>query len=332
MDFTGRIARRLVFFAVAALVVPVAVFPEQLGMQLARFTMASLFYELVYYAFVSYLFQREGSLLQLAQAAGLCLVFRLTLGSLFGLIIAALYGMQISVSLALGLSSYLPAVLLQAGATPFILKPVIERFTRATARRRVVITPLTSEQSPTYDHKAAVPTADDYAAPSYESSASRESYQNADAGAERMTSNPAPLTSDSNGFERAVRYIGEHGSVHLAAVVDHEGLLMASFRRGEIEPEDWAPLALLFYESNRRVLARNGLSDPDRVDLRLTDKRVVTARQNSYSLMVVADRHSDDVLNIRISQGLDIISKYLTERRASMQDGNAERIHVSGIK
>jgi hypothetical protein len=331
MEITGQFVRRIVVFAFAVLVIPIAVFPEQLGLQLVHFAAVYLFYELVYYGLVSYLFKRQGSLVQLAQAAGICLVFRLAIGALFGAVIAALYGMKMSVSLALGMSSYLPALLFHVAATPFVLKPLLEQFTQSAPRRRVVITPLATEPSPPVDHSDSESGVRDYALSEREPKA-RAAYANEYSAEERPSQSATPLGSDINGFERAVRYIGEHGSVFLAAVVDHEGLLMASFRRGDMVPEDWAPLALLFYDSNRRVLARNGLSDPDRVDLRLSDKRVVTAKQNKYSLMVVADRHSDDVLNIRISQGLEIISKHATERYASMHDGNAERIYVSGTK
>lgn len=334
MDVTGRIARRILLFGVTALVVPVAVFPEQFGLQLAHFAAVYLFYEVVYYGVISYLFKREGSLVQLGQSAILCLGFRLALGVLFGMVISVLYGMQFSVSLALGVSSYLPTVAFHIAVTPFILKPIIDQIVRSTRRSRVVISSVTPEPLDQADESEPAPqTVENFTPPSAFNQTAREPQTPFyEPPMERHAPAAPQNPGEINGFERAVRYIGEHGAVYLAAVVDHEGLLMASFRRGDFVPDDWAPLALLFHESNRRVLARNGLSDPDRVDLRLTDKRVVTAKQNNYSLMVVADRQSDDVLNIRISQGLEIISKYATERYASMQDGNAERIHVSGTE
>ena len=328
MELTGQIARRIALLAVAALILPLAVFPEQFGMQLGRAALVYLFYEVVYYGFVAYLFHRRGSLIQLLQVAGLCLVFRLALGAVFGLVIAAMYGMHLSVSMALGLSSYLPVVV-----TPFILKPIVDQIIRVSTRRRFVITPLTDDEPearPSSTGQLETPVSNNNRAsgtemPMYEPHSPEAT------GPQRSAPAPA-ISADTNGFERAVRYIGEHGSVYLAAVIDGEGLLMANFSRGEYEPDEWAPLALLFYESNQRVLARNGLTNPDRVDLRLDDRRVVTARQNEYSLMVVADRQSDDVLNIRISQGLEIIAKHVTERYASMQDGNAERTYVSGTE
>ncbi|MBD3404084.1 hypothetical protein GF420_14425 [candidate division GN15 bacterium] len=333
MELTGRIARRIALLAVTALILPLAVFPEQFGMQLGRAALVYLFYEVVYYGFVAYLFHRRGSLIQLAQVAGMCLVFRLALGAVFGLIIAAMYGMHLSVSLALGLSSYLPVVVFHVAVTPFILKPIVDQIIKVSTRRRFVITPLTDDEpeaGPPSAGQPQVPVSNDNRASGTETPM-YESHRPEATGPQRSTSAPA-ISADTNGFERAVRYIGEHGSVYLAAIIDSEGLLMANFYRGEYEPDDWAPLALLFYESNQRVLARNGLTNPDRVDLRLDDRRVVTARQNEYSLMVVADRQSDDVLNIRISQGLEIIAKYVTERYASMQDGNAERTYVSGTE
>lgn len=139
--------------------------------------------------------------------------------------------------------------------------------------------------------------------------------------------------SEMNGFERATRYIGEHGSVHLAAVVDHEGLLLANFRRGNIEAENWAPLTLLFLESNQQVLDRaSAFGDAEKVDLFMKSNRIVVTRENWYSLLVISERQTDDFLNIRINQGMDIIRKYVEERYGRQEHTKAENTYVSGTK
>jgi predicted regulator of Ras-like GTPase activity (Roadblock/LC7/MglB family) len=141
----------------------------------------------------------------------------------------------------------------------------------------------------------------------------------------------APKQSQEiNGFERAVRYIGEHGSVDLAAVVDDEGLVMANFVRGQFDAERWAPLSLVFLQNNEQVLRKGQLETPEKLDIILKEKRVIVARDGSFSLMVISERQSDDVLSIRINQGLEMISRYVAERYGDRLHKNLERVNVSG--
>jgi predicted regulator of Ras-like GTPase activity (Roadblock/LC7/MglB family) len=134
--------------------------------------------------------------------------------------------------------------------------------------------------------------------------------------------------SETNGYERATQYIGEDASVRLAAVIDKEGLLLGNFTRGDIVAEDWAPLTLLFLEQSSQVLDRLGCPIPERVALISSNERIIIAYEDSFSLMVVCDRQQDDILNIRISQGLDIIRKYMADRYNEKLFVNAEKTYA----
>ena len=135
-----------------------------------------------------------------------------------------------------------------------------------------------------------------------------------------------------SGFEKAVYYIGEHASVHLAVVVDDEGLLLGNFARHQIDPESWGPLALLFLQGDGGVLGRTEFDGLERLDLQLKEKRVVVARSERCNLMVVSERLDDDLLNIRINQGLEMINRFVIERYGDKLNSNAERIHVSSAQ
>ena len=343
MSIKGNLERRILLLTLLVLIIPLLIFPRMFGTQLVKTTLVTLLYEAAFYGLMVYLFNRRVSLVRLLPLAGLCLGYRLAMGAVFGLLIAGLYSMKTSVSLMLGVFSYLPAVIVMALATPFVLKPVLEmlsgdrgsqprqvnqpqpsanaEFAAETLREtRREEAPVTGE-IPVFTPEKKVPAA--------------ELSENRPAAPERK---PAPvedssrglLQPDINGFERAVRYIGEHGSVHLAAVVDFEGLMLANFRRGDIDAEVWAPLALTFFDCNRQVLDRTSSGSPEKIDLALNDHRIVIARVNSMHLMVVAERHSDDFLNIRINQGIDIIKKYWEDRYANNFDNKLENINVSG--
>ena len=115
----------------------------------------------------------------------------------------------------------------------------------------------------------------------------------------------------------------------LACVVDHEGLLVSSFKRGEVEPEDWAPMALLFIEGNAMVLKRSDLECPDRIDITCMEKRITVARKHAFTLMVVAEQQSDNLLNIRINQAIDIIDRFVTERYGQQTRADLEKTYAS---
>lgn len=334
MKFSGRIVQRIILYTLLAFIVPMVAFPEQFGTQLTRFSVVNLAYELVFYGFVIYLWQRRGTLLQLVQSAAVCLVYRLALGAALGLLISAVYSMSTTISLNLSLFSYRPAVLFHIVAAPFILMQFINQL--YGPRRRAVESPekgaehvpqtRTTAGAPRLPQQAERPPLVQPAARPPQSAPRFEESVHHGHNEEPTRSQ----TYDLNGFERAVRYIGEHGSVALAAVVDHEGLMLASFVRGAMQAEYWSPLALVFMQNSEEVLRRGNLEAPEKLDIMLKDKRITVARHGAFSLMVMAERQSDDVLNIRINQGLEMVARYVAERYGDRIKLNAERVNVSG--
>lgn len=329
MEMTGRIVRQISLISMLVLIVPMIMFPDQLGMRLTKFSLINAVYELVYYSAVIFFFYRRASLLKIVQMACLCLVYRLTLGALFGLLIVVMYSMNLTISLTLGLASYLPAILLHIAATPFILKPVVAQLVPYTKRKHQPIEEPAPAEAPEHGGTATAvsakqaisrPTPAPVRVPEPEAHLSRES---------RVGSPSGPEHAEANGFDRAARYIGEDGSVQLAVVVDDEGLLLGQFIRGEMEADDWAPFSLLFCEVNRDALRRGGWEAPEKIDLSVKDTRIIVAREESWCLMVVAQRHADDFLNIRINQGLEIIRKYIARRYGQKLSENAEKMYVS---
>ena len=125
MNTNGRTSLRVLLLSLAGMLLPLIAFPARLGLELARPSLVNLLYEMVFYGLVVFLFYRRDTLLQLISGAAICLVYRLAIGSIFGLIISALYSMDLGISLSLGLSRYLPATLFHMAIAPFVLKPVI---------------------------------------------------------------------------------------------------------------------------------------------------------------------------------------------------------------
>ncbi|MCP4685072.1 MAG: hypothetical protein GY867_06430 [bacterium] len=330
MKKDGRIGQRLLLFSLAALIPPMTAFPAQFGTQLARFSAIGLLYELVFYGIVVYAFQRRGGLLQLVPAAAACLAYRLALGLALGLMMTIAYGLDFKISAMMGAVSYLPGVLFLTALTPFIMMPVAALFYRNFDRPRPqpVKEPEVTAAAPKEGRTSIAISLERGVVD--KKPAPRPIPETPKTAA--VESAPSAATSEVDGFERAVRYLGEHGSVYMAAIVDHEGLTLANFVRGEANAEEWAPLALLFFRQNEEVLGRGNLESPEKLDLVLKEKRIKVAREGNLSLMVVSERHADDVLGIRVNQALEMVKKHMSERYSHMLDPNAERIHVSSTQ
>ncbi|MFQ5453806.1 MAG: hypothetical protein ACE5D6_06430, partial [Candidatus Zixiibacteriota bacterium] len=109
MEISGRIARQILLFSLVVLIIPIIIFPERFGMDLAKASLINAMYELIFYGLVIYIFNQKVSLFQLFLLAGICLIYRFILGLILGLLIVVMYPMSISIAVTLGMSSYLPA-------------------------------------------------------------------------------------------------------------------------------------------------------------------------------------------------------------------------------
>jgi predicted regulator of Ras-like GTPase activity (Roadblock/LC7/MglB family) len=332
MESTKRTTQSIILLTLVALIVPMVVFPRTFGMELIKPSIINLAFEVVFYGFVIFLFNRRVTLLKLAAAAGLCLVYRVAAGAAFGLLIAAMYSMDMKICLQLGIFSYPPVLFFQVVVTPFALRPVLMPLIKSHRERRTQPSETTETPTKEVDTRPKATSRERKVASRPVRPQPRPRPEPTVAPVSRETAHATP-PSELNGFERATRYIGEHGSVHLAAVVDQEGLLLANTRRGSIEAEDWAPMALLLASDNQKVIDRvSGFGPPEKIDLVTKDNRVIVARESWYSLLVIAERQSDDLLNIRINQGMDIIRKYVEDRYGRKENSKTENIYVSGTK
>ncbi|MDH3889604.1 MAG: hypothetical protein OEV49_00855 [candidate division Zixibacteria bacterium] len=325
MEISARIARQTALFTLLLLIAPMVIFPEQLGSSVLKASLIYAMYELVFYGLVIWMINHQASLMQLVQAAGVCFVYRLAVGAVFGLFIAVAYSMEVRVSMTLGTSGYLPALLLHVISTPFVLRPLWGQM--LPQEKKQLIQP--AQPEPPVERESgltsiAVSKARGLSVAGVEPQTIAEP-KTRPAGYDTFSQIP---DAGGNGFERAVRYIGGDASVQMAAVLDHEGLLLGQFSRNQLECEDWAPHALTLLEVNSRVLSKGHWGKPEKLRIEMADNRLILAAWQSFTVIVMAQWQADDLLNIRINQGLEIIKKYVAERYGERQSDNAEKKHV----
>lgn len=332
MEIDGRIIRQMILFTLIVLIIPMILFPILLGTEFMKSSLmeasfALVLSELVFYGFCIYFFNKDTNLSKLALNATLCLAGRYFLGAVLGLLISLMYAMNVGIALKLGAVSFWPAVLLHMVSTPFILKPVFVG-AKASSQENRKSTLQTSSQS----SEAKKSDSSNSFAQSNEKS-KRESVQmKADYSDFQSYTPPKakPLSKGSteDGFNKAVNYIGESGSTLMAAVIDNEGLLLGSYQRAMFDSEDVAPLVLPMVTQNAESLQKMQLTFPEKTELMFENKKLTIATEKYYTLVVIAERTVDDVLNIRINQALEMIRIYMAERYSEKLIGNAERIYV----
>lgn len=319
MDIDSRVIRQMLLISLVVLMIPMIIFPERLGTMLAEASFAKFMLELAFYVLIVYFFNRKAPLANLIKSAALCILYRFGLGTIFGLLIVVMYSLNINVAITLGTVSYIPAIILHIIVTPFIVRPIFSKWLLSTE----------SEGTISND----VVDVDKMGVTSFVATKDKvldTSHSNTDG--ELLEEQPQKtnesIKSVNNGFAKAVNYIGEDGSVMVAAVVDNEGLLLANFKRGKIEIEDLSPFANLLVDKNVEQLSRLGLKSPEKIEYVFENRKLIIANENEYLLMVVSERTADDVLNIRINQGLEIIRNFVANRYSEKLIGNAEKSYV----
>ncbi len=334
MQVNGQVGSRTVLYSLILLIVPMVAFPQQFGTPLLHMSVTYGVAELAFYLAVSYFMFRSAGTGRILGAAAAFVLYRMVVGALLGVLILALYPLSVGATFELALFSYAPAAFLHVLATPFVFGPVMKNLLGSPRHERTIMRenivrdqPSTGMRSIVISKNKGIVTEANIGRPPVQ--AEDEMRRATD---EAPDADQSSGPQEQSGFERATRYLGENGSVYLAAVVDNEGLLLANFKRGDVVAEDFAPLTLLFFDSTRRILEKARLSGAEKIDINLKDKRIVVARDQQFSLMVLAERQSDDNLNIRIIQAMDMIRRYHSERYASRQTVNAERIHVSSTE
>jgi predicted regulator of Ras-like GTPase activity (Roadblock/LC7/MglB family) len=322
MSVTGRNSG-LVLLLISSLliIVPMVIFPSKLGISLATGSIAYAVVEIIYYGIVLFLFYSGATFMQVVQGAGLTFLYRIVLGSALGLMISLMYSVDVSAALIMGISRYLPAIIFHIVIAPFAIKPFYMTMIGAdVARRKHYIKRYTP--APTGGEEITQPYM------------SHQAEQKHHAGLEPAGSDSrAELTlggHDLNGFERAVRYLGENHVVNLAAIIDNEGLTVASFKRGQANPDIWAPMSLLLQQTNKAILSRNEKDAlPDKMDISFGQKKLTIVFDGKFNLLVLADRGEDELIGIRTAQAVDMIKKYMSERYGNILSHSPEEQYVS---
>ncbi len=296
-DYRGEI-RGFLLVTCFIIVVPLIFFPKDLGLKLNWPALLLLTLELAWYAVVLLIMFSRETMSRVLPLALVTLGYRIGLGAGFGILLLAMFSLPLSTAFSLGIHRYAPVFLLQALMAPFVLRPLLEVFLR---NRRAIgrAAQAASESEP----------AGAFVSPSV-SDVLRESPD------DETTIIPQKETKvvGKESLQGILHYLREYSGVKAAVLVDHEGLVVGNDSSSDFDAEKVASFTRHLKETNDQVLSWMGERAAERIGIHTADAWICLNQIRDFTLVVLCDRSTDDLLSVRISQSTGMIRKYLDDR------------------
>lgn len=289
--------RRILLVSLFIMVVPLTFFPKDFGLKLSWSLFLLYALELGWYMSIFFVMFSKTSALKVFLFAVVTLGYRIGLGIGFGMLLLIMFSQPLSSSLRLGIYQYIPAFLLQALMSPFVLKPLLVAFVRKTKR---------VEKTPTKFEKEVVESVPS----SFIPERSREGLNLR----ESISSQKEIKVTREADLEGILHYLREYAGVKAAILVDQEGLVVAEDSLSDFDPEKVASFARCLKETNDQLLEKMGEKASERIGIYTSNLWICLNQVGNFTLVLVSDRHTDELLSVRILQSTEMIKRFLAER------------------
>jgi len=295
-DYRGEI-RGVLLVSLFIMVVPLLFFPKDFGLKLDWSVYLLLSLELCWYMLILFFMFSRVSALKVFLCALVTLGYRIGMGIGFGILLLIMFSLPLSSSLQLGIHQYLPAFLLQALMSPFALKSFFEVPMGKTKRSKK--TPMK------YERRVLEPLPS-----SFVSETSKEKL----GGKREIPQQKKIEVAGKVSFESVLHYLREYAGVKAAILVDQEGLVVAYDSLSDFDAEEVAPFARSLKEANDKILHKIGEKASERIGIYTPDVWVNLNQIGGVTLVVLSDRHTDELLSVRILQSMGMIKKIFAQR------------------
>lgn len=295
-----REQRLLIVLGFFLAVIPLAFFPHDLGVKINTTPFVIFPFEMLWY-FVVYLVLFSGSPLLVPFLYSLItLGLRLLTGTVFGMLLYIMFPFETISLMKVGIFTYFPALLIQATLLPFVVKislgNTIETYWKERRRPKKVFL---------------------------------SSFQPKEEQKETAAEKPEKIQVD---LDAALDYVMEYSGVEGVILLDQEGMVVSKRINSCWDDEKIAPLALLLRKINSQELGKIDTSPIERMEL-LSQKLWVSLNNiGDFTLVSLAHRSTDELLNIRILKAVEMIRKYLDEKYARIFSKNQEVENVPDLR
>jgi predicted regulator of Ras-like GTPase activity (Roadblock/LC7/MglB family) len=295
-DYKGEM-RGVLLVSFFIMVVPLVFFPKDFGLKLDWSPFLLFAFELIWYMLILFIMFSKASAPKVFLFALLTLSYRIGLGIGFGILLLVMFSLPLSSSLLQGTYQYAPAFLFQALMSPFVLKSLFESSMGKTKRSK--------ETSMKFERVVAEPL----------SSSFTPEISNVESDSKRTISSEKEMkVVGADKLENILHYLREYAGVKAAILVDHEGLVVATDSSSDFDSETVASFARCLKETNDQILHKIGERASERIVIFTSDLWVCLNQIENFTLVVLSDRRTDELLSVRILQSTGMIRKFLTER------------------
>jgi predicted regulator of Ras-like GTPase activity (Roadblock/LC7/MglB family) len=148
---------------------------------------------------------------------------------------------------------------------------------------------------------------------------------------------PSKALKNVDRFQVSVDYLTEYSGVKGALISDSEGLVISRSGSKGFNAELYAATVLTLVKSLDQQLVKLVKPGTEYLTIKTRHDWITIAHSSSFYLIVAADRQADDLLNIRISRSMEMISTHLKNKYPALLLGkvgiakaakNMEEVHV----
>jgi len=293
-----REMRGILLISLLVMVVPLVLFPRDLGLRLISSVPLLLTLELCWYALVLFMVFSKADAPRVLLYALLTLGYRIGLGIGFGILLLVMFSLELSSSIKMGIYHYPPVFLLQALISPFVLKPIYGLLMEKP-RKREAGEPRTAMPAGETTEPAVSETA-------------LESVQELQGKGSSSKEKESRVGEEK--LENFLHYLREYAGVKAAILVDHEGLVLAQDCSSDSDAETIATYAKHIKETNDRILDKMGEKSSERIGIYTADAWICLNEIDDLTLAVVSDRRTDELLSVRIQQSTGMIKRYFCQK------------------
>jgi predicted regulator of Ras-like GTPase activity (Roadblock/LC7/MglB family) len=292
--------RLLILLGFFLAITPLVFFPDNLGVKINTTPFLVFPFEVLWY-FVIYLLLFSGLPLSISFFYGvLTLGLRLLIAAVFGMLLYIMFPLETLSLVKIGIFTYFPALLIHVSLLPFVVKislgKTIEAYWREKIRPQKVFLP--SFHPP--EEKKII-----------------------------LSEKPEKVQL---GFNQALDYIKEYSGVEGVILVDKEGLIISEKMNSGWDGEKIAPLVLLLREISSHQLKKIDTSPVERIEF-LSQKLWISLNTvGDFTLISLAHRSTDELLNIRILKAVEMIEKYLQKKYGEIFLKNQEVENVPDLR
>lgn len=294
-----REMRGVLLISLLIMVLPLVLFPKGLGLKFTSSVSLLLALELGWYTLVLFVIFSKAAAPRVFLFALLTLGYRIGLGIGFGILLLVMFSLALSSSVKMGIYQYLPAFVLQALVSPFVLKPFY-RFLIEKTQKATVAEPSATMSAGRLAERVPPET-------------SLESNQGPE-GTGSIPKEKETKAAAEEKLENFLHYLREYAGVKAAVLVDHEGLVVAEDSSPDSDPETVATYAKHIKETNDQILDKMGEKTSERIGIYTADAWICLNQIEDFTLAVVSDRRTDELLSVRIQQSTGMIRRFLCQR------------------